>query len=93
MCERKAGSVDLETDAVGDTVKKGDLLFTLYSPELMEAQSDFLMGRLTGRSEQRLRLYGMDTKAIKELKKKGDFLEETPFYAPMEGYDCHAECA
>ena len=82
----KGWIVDLATDAEGDTVKKGDLLFTYYSPELMEAQSDFLIGRLSGnRAEQRLRLYGMGTKAIQELKKKGDFLEETPFYAPADG--------
>lgn len=81
----KGWIVDLATDAIGDTVKKGDLLFTYYSPELMEAQSDFLIGRQTGRAEQRLRLYGMGTKAIGDLKNKGDFLEETPFYAPIEG--------
>ena len=81
----KCWVVDLATDAFGDSVKKGDLLFTLYSPELMEAQSDFLIGRQTDRAEQRLRLYGMDDQAISELKKKGDFLEETPFYAPMDG--------
>lgn len=77
--------VDLNTDAVGDTVKKGDLLFTFYSPNLMTAQSDYLIGSRVGDAEQRLRLYGMDGQAIAELKKKGKFLEATPFFAPTDG--------
>ena len=81
----KGWIVDLPVDAVGDTVKKGDLLFTYYSPNLMTAQSDFLIGSKIGGAEQRLRLYGMDEKAITELKKRGKFFEETPFYASADG--------
>jgi len=77
--------VDLKTDAVGDTVRKGDLLFTFYSPDLMTAQSDYLLGNRVGNAEQRLRLHGMDEQSIAELKKNGRFLEETPFYAPADG--------
>ena len=77
--------IDLPVDAVGDTVKKGDLLFTYYSPDLMGAQSDFLIGSRIGNAGQRLRLYGMDDKAIAALKKRGDFLEATPFHAPVDG--------
>lgn len=80
---------DLQTDAVGDTVKKGDLLFTFYSPDLLSAQADYLVGqrggKIIGAPAQRLRLYGMDDKAIVELKDKGSFLEQTPFYAPVDG--------
>ena len=81
----KGWIVDLAASAIGDTVKKGDLLFTYYSPDLMTAQSDFLIGARVGRAEQRLRLYGMDDQAIALLKKKGKFLGETPFYAPADG--------
>lgn len=81
----KGWIVDLNTDAVGDTVKKGDLLFTYYSPDLMNAQSDFLIGSHVGNAAQRLRLYGMEDKAIAELKERGKFFEETPFYAPVDG--------
>lgn len=81
----KGWIVDLAVDAVGDTVKKGDLLFTYYSPDLMNAQSDFLIGSRMGNAAQRLRLYGMDDKAIAELKERGKFFEETPFYAPEDG--------
>lgn len=83
---RTAGWIaDLNTDAVGDTVKKGDLLFTFYSPDLMAAQSDYLRGNRVGNAEQRLRLYGMDEQAMDKLKKTGRFLEKTPFYAPADG--------
>jgi membrane fusion protein, copper/silver efflux system len=81
----KGWIVDLAVDAVGDTVKKGDLLFTYYSPDLMNAQSDFLIGSRVGNATQRLRLYGMDDKAIAELKERGKFFEETPFYAAFDG--------
>lgn len=77
--------VDLATSAIGDSVKKGDLLFTFYSPDLMSAQSDYLIGTRTGKAEQRLRLYGMDDKAIAEFKKGGKMMEATPFYAPLDG--------
>lgn len=87
---RKNGWItDLETSAVGDQVKKGDLLFTLYSPDLMTAQSDYLLSQkgrsVIGDPDQRLRLYGMDEKSIAHLREKGRMLEETPFYAPMDG--------
>lgn len=77
--------VDLATDAVGDTVKKGDLLFTYYSPDLMNAQSDYLIGSRVNNAEDRLRLYGMDDKAITEFKKLGRMMKATPFYAPADG--------
>ncbi len=81
----KGWIVDLATDAVGDSVKKGDLLFTFYSPDLMTAQSDYLIGARVGNSDQRLRLFGMDDKAIAALKKQKKFLEQTPFHAPADG--------
>ncbi|HPF78108.1 MAG TPA: efflux RND transporter periplasmic adaptor subunit [Alphaproteobacteria bacterium] len=79
----------LKTSAVGDVVKKGDLLFTIYSPDLMAAQSDYLISQRTGykvgNPEQRLRLKGMDDQAIALLKKKGAMMERTPFHAPIDG--------
>ncbi|OIN87632.1 MAG: hypothetical protein AUJ12_01195 [Alphaproteobacteria bacterium CG1_02_46_17] len=81
--------VDLKVSAVGDQVKAGDLLFTFYSPELMTAQSDYLIalksdGRV-GSAQNRLRLFGMTDQAIADLKVAGKVMEETPFYAPQNG--------
>lgn len=85
----KGWIVKLKTDAVGDVVKKGDVLFTYYSPDVMSAQSDYLIaqrqGRAIGNTDQRLRLVGMDSKAIKIFKKGRKMMEETPFHAPVSG--------
>ncbi len=80
---------DLRANAVGDTVSKGDLLFTYYSPEIIAAQVDYLTVAATEsrqeRAEQRLRLYGMEDKAIAEFKARGKVIEQMPFYAPFDG--------
>ena len=85
----KGWIVNLATDAIGDVVEKGDILFTYYSPDVMSAQSDYLIaqrqGRAIGNSNQRLRLVGMDDKAIKLFKKGKKMMEETPFHAPVSG--------
>lgn len=79
----------LNASAIGDVVKKGDLLFTYYSPDLMTAQSDYIIGQKAGgrigNAEQRLRLYGMDDGAVTLLKREGRMLENTPFHAPADG--------
>lgn len=86
MTTRAAGwVVDFPVNAIGDKIKKGDLLYTLYSPGLMQAQSDFLIGRRVGDAERRLRLYGMDEQAVAQMLKQGKFLEATPFHAPADG--------
>lgn len=77
--------VDLISDAVGDDVKKGDLLFTFYSPDLMKAQADYLTGGGRNRAEEILKIQGMDDKAISEFKKKGDLIRNIPFYSPING--------
>lgn len=82
--------VDLKADAVGLRFKKGDLLFTLYSEDIISAQLDYISGRkgsfLSAASlEQRLLLSGMDDKAMADFKRNGKIMRETPFYAPMDG--------
>jgi Cu(I)/Ag(I) efflux system membrane fusion protein len=79
----------LPVSAMGDHVKKGQLLFTYYSPDLMSAQADYLSARRAGfkpaLSEDRLRVFGMDDAAIALLQKQGRMLSETPFHAPADG--------
>ena len=77
--------VDLHADAVGEPVKKGDLLFTVYGPDLMAAQSDYLIGGRAGNAEQRLRQFGMDDQAIAVLRERGTMMSETPFFSPVDG--------
>ena len=59
---------DLRVTAVGDTVKKGDLIFKLYSPQLIISQGDYQRSRgertLAGRGEGQLRSYGVQPQAM-----------------------------
>lgn len=87
---RKGGWIkDLRTSAIGDSVNKGAVLFTLYSPDIINVETEYLTGLKTGfragASEARLRLYGMDEQAIAEFKKRGAIIEEVPFHAPADG--------
>ncbi len=82
---------DLKIRAVGDQVKKGDLLFTIYAPEYIVSQRDYLSA-LKGRNrarinsvKRRLRAFGMQDQAINEMSKKGNVLEFVPFYAELDG--------
>ncbi len=79
----------LVKNAEGDIVKTGDLLFELYSPAILGAQSDYLIAKKEGRlgrySEQQLRLVGMDDKAIALFKKQNSMMEVIPVHAPRNG--------
>lgn len=82
---------DLRIRAVGDHVKKGDLLFTLYAPEYIVSQRDLvdaLKGRNRTRIESiktRLRAFGMQDRAIRQIEKKRSANEFVPFYAERDG--------
>ena len=82
---------ELKVQAVGDTVKKGDLLFTLYSPALTSAQKDLISALETGykgridAAAKRLSSLGMQDQAISEIKKKRKAFDNVPFYAEVDG--------
>ena len=80
---------DLRVTAVGDTVKKGDLLFKLYSPQLIISQGDYQRSRgtrsLAGRGEGQLRSYGVQPQAMAQIKASNEPLELVPFYAEQDG--------
>lgn len=93
---RVAGWVEqLSITAVGDEVSKGDLIFTLYSPDLISAQQDYLAALSTnnkGRirsSAQRLVSMGVGEKVLASLKKKREKLEKVPFYSSSKGVVSH----
>lgn len=93
---RVAGWVeDLKITAVGDEVKKGDLLFTLYSPDLISAQQDYIAAIETGierrinSSAKRLKSLGADEKAIAQIRSSRGKLERLPFYAETDGIVSH----
>jgi Cu(I)/Ag(I) efflux system membrane fusion protein len=82
---------DLRYSAVGDRVKKGDLFYSLYSPELLSLQNDFIASRKAGlqdlaqAAKKRMKLLGVDDKVISDLSKSGKAFEKVPFYVPADG--------
>ncbi|OBU20110.1 efflux RND transporter periplasmic adaptor subunit [Photobacterium aquimaris] len=67
----------LYVNAVGEQVNKGDVLFTLYSPELVKSQQELLNAYRTGRSglmqgaRDRLAALGVDKQQIEHIIKTG----------------------
>lgn len=96
ISSRIAGWIeDLEITAVGDEVGKGDLLFTLYSPDLISAQQDYLAAIAAGNkgridsSAKRLQSLGVGDKALEQIGAKRRKLERLPFYAEAAGIVSH----
>jgi Cu(I)/Ag(I) efflux system membrane fusion protein len=89
----------LHVAETGQRVKEGQILFTLYSPELYAAQREYLSARaqrpdgepnstseLGRASEQRLRLLGMSQAQVRELGQRGRAWENNPIVSPATGY-------
>jgi Cu(I)/Ag(I) efflux system membrane fusion protein len=87
---------DLEADYVGAPVSKGQVLFTVYSPELLAAQQEYLetLKRRRERgaedsvlraARQRLRLWDMAPDEIDALEHRGAPQDYVPIYAPRAG--------
>ncbi|EOX4799981.1 efflux RND transporter periplasmic adaptor subunit [Vibrio alginolyticus] len=89
---RVAGWVEkLYINAVGEKVKKGDVLFTLYSPELVKAQEELLNAYRTGRkglvkgATERLVTLGVDRAQIKSINRRGKASQTIEIKAPADG--------
>jgi len=83
--------VSLRVDAEGERVLKGDLLFEFYSPELVNAQKEYLQAlqrggsRLLSGAGEKLRALGMIPSEIKALAKRGTASERIKIIAPQDG--------
>ncbi|OQQ06034.1 efflux transporter periplasmic adaptor subunit [Vibrio campbellii] len=89
---RVAGWVEkLYINAVGEKVKKGDVLFTLYSPELVKAQEELLNAYRNGRNglvkgaTERLVTLGVDRGQIKSITRRGKASQTIEIKAPADG--------
>ena len=77
--------------SVGDQVTKGQALYAIYSPELVNAQEEFLLAlaqknkRLTAAAENRLIALQIPQAAINALKKTKQVKQSITFYAPQNG--------
>lgn len=87
---------DLKVDYVGKSVKRGQQLFSVYSPELLSAQQEYLetLRRLSHRgpgdslvkaARKRLMLWNISPEQIKALEQRGEPLEYLPIYASNSG--------
>jgi membrane fusion protein, copper/silver efflux system len=89
----------LHVSETGQAVKKGQVLFTLYSPELYAAQQEYLLAResraaeggtrgeyLVLAAEKKLQLWGLSRAEVDALAKRGKPLEDVPFHSPASGY-------
>ena len=81
----------LRADALGARVVRGETLFSIYSPDLYAAQSEFLQ-TLSGSNEPlrraaraRLRLWDIGERDIAALERRGTPIEVLPIRSPASG--------
>ena len=85
----------LATKATGDPVEKGQLLFELYSPTLVNAQEEYLAALrssnklLLGASRQRLAALGIADSEITRLDKERKIRQRVRVYAESDGVITH----
>ena len=81
----------LHVKAAGDPVRKGQPLYNIYSPELVNAQEELLLAmernspRLIRASELRLSALRVPQNLINNLKKGGAVQQNVTFYSPQDG--------
>jgi Cu(I)/Ag(I) efflux system membrane fusion protein len=84
----------LYADSVGKSVKKGQPLYELYSPELVSTQEEYLAARQQGvagseiarASLERLRLWGVSEQSIRQLQQTGRSQRALLFTSPVDGF-------
>ena len=81
----------LYVKAIGDPVKKGQPLYNIYSPELVNAQEEYLLAldrknrRLITAAENRLVALQLPKSVITKLKKTRKVQQNIAFFAPQNG--------
>jgi len=98
--EAKMRTINLRTDgwieklhvkSEGDRVTKGQALFELYSPKLVNAQEEYAQALrhdnqlMLKASKERLRSLGVSSRQITQLKSESDVKQLITFYSPQNG--------
>jgi membrane fusion protein, copper/silver efflux system len=90
---REVGWVErLDVRAVGDSVRRGQQLAGVYSPDLLATQQELLIARKTEDSllieaaRRRLALFGLSASQIARIEKTGEVERRVDYYAPFDGY-------
>ena len=85
----------LYVKAIGDPVSKNQPLYRLYSPQLVNAQEEFLLAlgseqeNLVSAARNRLQAFKISDGFIKELERTGKVNQTVTFYAPADGVVDH----
>ncbi|OGU10900.1 MAG: hypothetical protein A2X61_16760 [Ignavibacteria bacterium GWB2_35_12] len=77
----------------GDYIKKGQALFEVYSPDLVQAQNEYLIAlnsdrnssSLLGSAKKKMQLFGMTDAQIKELENTKEIKMTVTYYSPISG--------
>ena len=83
----------LAVKTIGERVKKGDLLFELYSPKLVNAQEEYVQaleldradGMMIDASRERLRVLGVSDEQLNALRDSRDVQQRISIFAPQDG--------
>ncbi|MEI5637752.1 MULTISPECIES: efflux RND transporter periplasmic adaptor subunit [unclassified Pseudoalteromonas] len=81
----------LYVKAAGDPVQQGEPLYTLYSPQLVNAQEEYLIARkrqnqaLINAAKERLVALQLSESFIEKLKQSGEVNQTITFYARQSG--------
>ena len=83
---------ELNADYIGAQVEEGETLFTVYGPDLLAAQQEYLevkrrlgTGALVNAALRRLQLWSMTDTEIATLDRRGTPLDYVPIAAPRSG--------
>jgi len=85
----------LNVTATGDPVTKGETLFELYSPTIVNAEEEYLTALRGGNSMllkasgERLVALGVSTREINRLKRERTVNQRMPVLAPKDGIVAH----
>ena len=90
---RQPGWVEeLNVRAVGDSVRRGQRLAGIYSPDLLATQQELLIARNSGdpqliaAARHRLALFGLSAAQIAHIEKTGQAERRVDYFAPFDGY-------
>lgn len=83
----------LFVDKTGDYIKKGDPLFEIYSPDLVQAQNEYLIAlnnssnsnSLIKASRKKLEIFGLTKDQLQTLEKTRELNFILTYYSPISG--------
>jgi Cu(I)/Ag(I) efflux system membrane fusion protein len=83
----------LFVDKTGDYIKKGQPLFEIYSPDLVQAQNEYLIAlnnssnsnSLLKAAKKKLEIFGLTSEQIQTLEKTKEINITLTYYSPISG--------